>query len=384
MGCLCAILCVSRGHWVIPFCSLHVQYTFVCMWACKCVQLHTFQNGSDSQNHRVQRKFLLNNRERNKFPFLKATHKKSQSVDAYKCLTCFFQDMKKDPKHHISQISSLLGLNLSDVVIDLIVQKTSFQNMKQNSLLDISGIYFLPLMLTASRTWDPGLRPPRNPHLRAGPWHWTSHPTFCSAVDEHWPQPYFLNLGWNSSSFPKMFLLQLPDLLHIPNLKHHGWGHMYGIAMQMNPATKTVYGQIYFNCIPSRSSACRFARWIRPQGSRQEGRHGWLEGLLQPGADTIHPEEDWRHRHASRVLIQGNGRSPFNLNIFLSFDVLTTWKGTATFSRKLDWTISNLKNVQLFCKNIYFTHMHGIEHIWYLNVWKHLDSCARAFQIGTP
>ena len=63
------------------------------------------------------------------------SHKDSPNV-----LIITFENMKKDPRSTVSSVASFLGHNLSDEVIESIVDQTSFDKMKHNPAANISWL----------------------------------------------------------------------------------------------------------------------------------------------------------------------------------------------------------------------------------------------------
>ncbi len=57
-------------------------------------------------------------------------------------LIVYYKDMKKDLRGHIKQLSDFLGKNLSDKVIDIITERTTFANMAKDPLLMPKDIPF--------------------------------------------------------------------------------------------------------------------------------------------------------------------------------------------------------------------------------------------------
>ncbi|XP_044089339.1 sulfotransferase 1A1 isoform X2 [Neovison vison] len=55
-------------------------------------------------------------------------------------LYLFYEDMKENPKREIQKILKFLGRSLPEETVDLIVQQTSFKEMKKNSMANYSTI----------------------------------------------------------------------------------------------------------------------------------------------------------------------------------------------------------------------------------------------------
>ncbi|XP_047568682.1 sulfotransferase 1A1 [Lutra lutra] len=58
----------------------------------------------------------------------------------YPVLYLFYEDMKENPKREIEKILKFLGRSLPEETVDLIVQQTSFKEMKKNSMANYSTI----------------------------------------------------------------------------------------------------------------------------------------------------------------------------------------------------------------------------------------------------
>ncbi|XP_028850297.1 sulfotransferase family 1, cytosolic sulfotransferase 5 [Denticeps clupeoides] len=60
--------------------------------------------------------------------------------DKKKILYLFFEDMKEDPGHEVKQIAKFLGYNLSQRMIEEIVQRTTFESMRDNPMANYSDV----------------------------------------------------------------------------------------------------------------------------------------------------------------------------------------------------------------------------------------------------
>uniref|UniRef100_A0A8C0WDZ1 Sulfotransferase n=1 Tax=Castor canadensis TaxID=51338 RepID=A0A8C0WDZ1_CASCN len=60
--------------------------------------------------------------------------------DRYQILFLFYEDIKRDPKHEIQKVIKFMGKNLDEMVLDKIVQETSFEKMKENPMTNRSTV----------------------------------------------------------------------------------------------------------------------------------------------------------------------------------------------------------------------------------------------------
>ncbi|XP_001372461.2 sulfotransferase 1C2 [Monodelphis domestica] len=63
-----------------------------------------------------------------------------KAKDKHQILFLFYEDIKENPKREIQKVIKFMGKNLDEMIIDKIVQETSFEKMKENPMTNRSTV----------------------------------------------------------------------------------------------------------------------------------------------------------------------------------------------------------------------------------------------------
>ncbi|XP_043851944.1 sulfotransferase 1C2-like [Dromiciops gliroides] len=63
-----------------------------------------------------------------------------KAKDKHQILFLFYEDIKENPKREIQKVIKFMGKNLDEVILDKIVQETTFEKMKENPMINRSTV----------------------------------------------------------------------------------------------------------------------------------------------------------------------------------------------------------------------------------------------------